>query len=504
MSAANAAGSAPAPAAGAPARRGTGPSIAVLPFLNLSGDPSQEYFSDGLSEEILDQLTQLPNLRVIGRSSSFALRGEDPRKIADTLDVNHVLEGSVRRAGDRVRITAKLIDPADGSQIWSESYERRAQDIFAVQEEIARSVAGAMKLTLDPGFGHQWGTRNLAAFEEFLAGRDALNRGGPEDMLAAAAHFDRAVELDPSYLQAWLEVRVAWSGVMAYFPERIAEGEKRFETSFARTLALAPGSPAAEIVRSFRALEAGNLVERERHLLAGLREPGALEPRVRHQYGNNLMQTGRVREAIAEFERVRAADPLNQLNRRSLHLAYLFAGESARADADLDRYGPLTGPRMEETMQRIALARAMVAHDDATVRRVSAAQNASSRTRNEPLLPEAAIAGKDDPAAALALLRRTLDESDAQALGILAPTISLHAAYLGDPELALRAAGRALDLSPDVTVTSFLWTPVLRDTRRLPGFRQVLERSTLLDYWRSTGQWGDYCKPVGKDDIECS
>ena len=152
-------------------------SIAVLPFVNMSSDPEQEYFSDGLSEELLNQLAQVPELRVIGRTSSFAFKGknEDLRHIGEVLGVNHLLEGSVRKSGKRVKITAQLINSVDGSHLWSETYERSLDDIFAIQEEIAKTVARELQVRMGTASTSGSGTRNVAAYDEFLAGRALLN-----------------------------------------------------------------------------------------------------------------------------------------------------------------------------------------------------------------------------------------------------------------------------------------------------------------------------------------
>ena len=128
------------------------PSIAVLPFANMSGDKEQEYFSDGLAEEIINALVKVPGLKVIARTSAFAFKGQntDIRKIAETLGVTTVLEGSVRRSGNRIRVTAQLITAADGSHLWSERYDREMADVFAVQDEISAAISGALQVKLSP------------------------------------------------------------------------------------------------------------------------------------------------------------------------------------------------------------------------------------------------------------------------------------------------------------------------------------------------------------------
>ncbi len=182
-------------------------SIAVLPFANMSADPENEFFADGITEEILNALSQIAELRVAGRTSAFSFKGknQDLRSIGEQLNVRTVLEGSVRRAGKRVRITAQLIDVTDGYQLWSEKYDRDVEDVFAVQDEIASAIAGKMKTTLQTGRAAavaQRATDNIEAYEAYLKGRSLLYRRGPA-IKQGLAMMQRALELDPNYGLAW-------------------------------------------------------------------------------------------------------------------------------------------------------------------------------------------------------------------------------------------------------------------------------------------------------------
>ncbi len=188
-------------------------SIAVLPFVSMSADPENEYFADGLSEELLNQFAQIPDLQVAGRTSSFSFKGknEDLREIGATLDVAHVLEGSVRRQGDKVRVTAQLIRVDDGFHLWSNTYDRTMDDVFAIQDDIASNVATALKIVLDEeSWQHMQhaGVRNVDAFIEFQKGRELfdLAHGGSELMETlekGLVHFDRAIELFPEFAAAY-------------------------------------------------------------------------------------------------------------------------------------------------------------------------------------------------------------------------------------------------------------------------------------------------------------
>ena len=183
------------------------PSIAVLPFANMSTDPENEFFADGISEDIINALGQLEGLRVAARGSSFSFKGKhvDPREVGQKLQVRTVLEGSVRRAGTRLRITAELVNAEDGYQLWSERYDRELEDIFDIQDEIARTIAERLEVTLTGATQAPPAPRatdNIKAYEAYLKGRGLLYKRG-RFILDALACFEEAVELDPDYALAW-------------------------------------------------------------------------------------------------------------------------------------------------------------------------------------------------------------------------------------------------------------------------------------------------------------
>ncbi len=186
------------------ARQDRAKSIAVLPFVNMSADPEQEYFSDGISEEILNGLVKVPGLRVVARTSAFSFKGQniDIRQVGETLDANHVLEGSVRKAGNRLRITAQLISVVDGYHLWSETYDRQIDDVFAIQEEIARAVVSALEVTLglsDETSLLQQGTSNTEAYNWFLRGNYYIGRQTPDAFEKAIESYSNSIELDPDF-----------------------------------------------------------------------------------------------------------------------------------------------------------------------------------------------------------------------------------------------------------------------------------------------------------------
>jgi len=255
------------------------PSIAVLPFVNMSGDKEQEYFSDGLAEEIINALTQIPNLKVTARTSAFAFRGkeQDITKIAETLRVSTILEGSVRASGNRIRVTAQLVSAADGYHLWSQRYDREMTDVFEIQDEICQAIVDKLRVQLrvDAPLIKRH-TENLEAYNLCLKGRYQALKMTDEGLAKSKDYFEQAVALDPNYALAWsgrayfygcmaLTGRISWKeayangrqtlmkalGINEELPDAHAllalylattSNWKEAEHEFSRALALAPES----------------------------------------------------------------------------------------------------------------------------------------------------------------------------------------------------------------------------------------------------------------------
>ncbi len=220
------------------------PSIAVLPFVNMSDDKNQEYFSDGLAEELLNDLAKIKELRVAARTSSFQFKGraEDLRVVGEKLNVSTILEGSVRKEGRRVRITAQLIKTADGFHLWSETYDRELNDIFSVQDEIARSVAASLKVTLLGGKTSAASSPggNVDAYNAYLQGRYFLEQDTEESLRKAAAYFEQAIKLDPGYARAWVGLAETHSSEADAGLTRIDEAYRKAREETQRALTLDP------------------------------------------------------------------------------------------------------------------------------------------------------------------------------------------------------------------------------------------------------------------------
>ena len=219
-------------------------SIAVLPLLNESGAAQDEYFSDGLSEELIAALTRIEGLKVIGRSSSFRFKGstEDSRAIGKALDVGTLLEGTVRRQNDRVRIVAELVDATDGRSMWSQTYDRELKDVFAVQAEIAQAVADSLRAALLGGSRNatRVATQSVAAHDAYLRGHQYFDRYDTESFRIALKFFDEAVRLDPGYAQAYAERAETWSWLSDQTSDDVEAARAAARRDAEKAVALAP------------------------------------------------------------------------------------------------------------------------------------------------------------------------------------------------------------------------------------------------------------------------
>ena len=216
-------------------------SIAVLPFVNMSPDPEQAYFSDGISEELLNLLAKIPELRVISRSSAFAFKGKDINivEVGEQLNVAHVLEGSVRQSGDRLRVTAQLIEARTDSHLWSETYDRAMGDIFGIQDDIAAMVVDQLKLEL---LGEQPRSEpaDPEAYRLFLQARYKAQLGTPESLEDAIELYQQALEIDPDYVPAWDALAVAYDNQVAMGLRSMQEGSDLARAATEQALALDP------------------------------------------------------------------------------------------------------------------------------------------------------------------------------------------------------------------------------------------------------------------------
>jgi serine/threonine-protein kinase len=295
---------------------GTGASIAVLPFADLSPGHDQEYLADGVAEEVLNGLAQVDGLRVIGRSTAFSYKGKGKKveEVGRDLGVAAVLEGSVRKAGDKVRVSAQLVRTRDAATLWSHAFERNLSDVFALQDEIGRAVVEALAVRLVPGrtLARAGGTTNAEAIQLYLQGRDLLRRGATDSPRALQA-FETAVRIDPGFALAWVGVAdavVTVEAVAADPPGDAGARRRRARLAADEAVRLAPGLADAYRARADvrQWLDADWSGQREDLERARALAPG--DPAVALSGGWYLLAVGRAAEAAAEFERVTRDDPL--------------------------------------------------------------------------------------------------------------------------------------------------------------------------------------------------
>jgi serine/threonine-protein kinase len=350
-----------------------GPSIVVLPFANMSRDPDDEYFGDGLAEEIINALAQVPGLKVIARTSAFAFKGQniDVRKIAEAVGVTTVLEGSVRRSGSRIRVTAQLITAADGTHLWSQRYDRELADIFDVQDDIAQAIANALKVTL--ALRPTRHTPTLPAHDAFLRGRHHLFTTTPEGWQRAKACFDQAIELDPLYTQPLVNLGLGHllAGVSNY--EHLRQAAPRIRTLAERALTLDPSDPGPRfLLGSVAAAHDYDWAESLRQFQASFAAP-VVSADARWAYASLYLQPlGRHRESVAQMRLAVEQDPLNVAWRAvtASHLVHAGMRDEAIAEVqkaiDMDpRHSTARFILVEAYLETEPLARVMAAAEQA-------------------------------------------------------------------------------------------------------------------------------------------
>ena len=308
-------------------------SIAVLPFENMSDDPDNEYFSDGISEELLNVLVKVEGLRVASRTSSFSFKGKDIGipEIAANLGVENVLEGSVRKAGNKVRITAQLIDVKTDSHLWSETYDRELTDIFVVQDEISAAIVDALARTLGAGGSAEAlvsskSTENIEAYELYLRGRYFWQRRG-EDVLKAADLFEQATDLDPKFARAWSSLAAAHITIPTYTPARSEVHHPLAEQFALKALALDDSLAEAHAVIGELSRAKRDWIDAEEHYQAAIKhEPSSSTAHL--WYAEHLQCTGRIDESLEHALIAYELDPLHPGSNQILSEIYESHGDN--------------------------------------------------------------------------------------------------------------------------------------------------------------------------------
>ena len=473
-------------------------SIAVLPFVNMSDDPGNEYFSDGLSEEILNLLVKTPGLKVIARTSSFAFKGknEDLRDIGQKLGVKTMLEGSVRKSGERVRITAQLIDVSDGAHIWSDTYNRTMTDIFTIQDDVAAAIIDALQIYVGAKPTRGRPTENTAAYALFLKARASLNlfeyRDAEEILL-------EAIELDPKFAEAHELLAYSYWNQAELFDDA-ADAQKLTGDAAAMALSINPDLVFAQ------ALYESVKIESYSHLA----EIEAFERAVREQPANpaaldaiifDLLESGYLREALVVAERFVDLDPLSLTANYYLANALYAVGHTSEASAALEIALQLDSEFAHWMLGAVNLAdrqdEVAVAHFEAYLQQYDYPDTAWVREL---------VTAARDPATGQAYLDRRIPE--------IIASMPEEEAYVWRQMLTkwyllFGYLDRHFELILDLDLADSTWTgahtSILESTifRRL-GFTahrkylEVAEMHGIVDVWEHRGP-PDFCNQVGGD-----
>ena len=481
-------------------------SIAVLPFTNLSGDASRDYFSDGMSEELLNLLSRIPGLKVASRTSSFAYKGRnvDIREVGRELGVETVLEGSVRQSGDEVRITAQLIDAESGFHLWSETYERRLADIFQVQDEIAAAIVEKLRIELAPreqalAVRDKAPTQNVEAYEIYLQGRAIWKRRGEQNLRQAIDLYQRAIALDPGFARAHAALASAYVVLPGYTAEQGDEQKllPMAEQSARTALSIDPKIGEAHAVLAQINSQQGDLLDAESGFFFAISlEPNEATPH--HWYSILLGKVGRLQQALEQARRAHELDPTSAIIASNLSAAYLTLGDYEQAL----RYTKLSedlGLSSAHAGVRAAIALRRGEWDEA---KQLFMQQQGVPPELRPLAGRF-VDAKRDPT----LRPAVIAEIQAFDPGII-PQAELVGSYieLGAVDLAYSLLFAQLDKDPNAWQRwdlSIAWGPEGAAFRRDPRFGELAQRMGLVDYWKQYG-YPDGCRAGDATPLVCS
>lgn len=463
-------------------------SVAVLPFVNMSADPENEYFSDGLSEELLNLLVEVRGLRVPSRTSSFAFKGQNVELgvIGKALGVNHVLEGSVRKSGDRIRVTAQLIDVKTDAHIWSETYDRQMADIFDIQDDIAARIVAALRASLG-GQGvlpqRQQPTENLQAYDLYLQGLKLFGQRG-DGLGAAVDLLEEAVALDPDFAAAWATLAAVRSVIWDYIPQTDkAEELEASRVAAQRALALDPQSSlATAVLANFDVLQSPFRWNRG---LKRFEEGIARHPRdasLRLWYGLSLMSTGHLEEAKMQMLAAYRQDPASGINNTALGKAYMLTGELDKAVTHLNR-GIALGHY--ESLNVLRMLYFHMGLDDRVLETYPEISGSLARQWWVALVDARA---DPDKVPALEQLTQTQVDPAGSAFSV---TVHSCLAELGLLESYTDTIRTTYVAAPDEL--QGMWYPWNTALRQSPDFQSLVEELGLMELWRARG-FPDLCR----------
>jgi TolB-like protein len=472
-------------------------SIAVMAFDDLSPAHDQEYFSDGMSEEILNALAKVKGLKVIGRSSSFEYKGKNvgARQVGQALGVAHLLQGSVRRQGDKLRITASLVQTNDGAQEWSKSYDGNLADVFALQESCARDIAAQLKVTLAAGELVAKASDSPQAYALFVEAQSLVNQRFGDSLPRALVLLKQATDIDPKFARAWSKQAVAYAVLAQYAGDDWATNWKLSDAAARRALELDPNDAEAYAAISYNAFSQRRYVQ----MVEPMRRALALDPdnvSVAFWASNQTSAMGRTAATKALLDDTLARDPHNKLllfyQSFVLWRLHDAAGtlELVRRIGD-DEY-PYSQMMLSWTSADAGDAEKAIAHQ---VNTFKAAAPEFTLAELETIFRGVFQGGERKPAALKVL--------DAHPESDWIPTLLL---YLGEPARSFAAFENGKTGFSDAYL-NWLWQPEAfsKKARQDPAFQGFAKRIGMVDYWKQYG-WPDLCKPApeqGPDAFAC-
>jgi serine/threonine protein kinase/tetratricopeptide (TPR) repeat protein len=462
----------------APSVSSTQKSLAVVPFESVGGDTANAYFAEGIADELTTALSRIPGLRLAGRNSAARFKGQatSATDVGKALNVTTVLDGSVRRSGDRVRVTAELANVADGRVLWQDTFERRLEDVFAVQSDIAAAIATALQVRLSDAGGASTasrGTTNFEAYDNYLRGLQLLRRRGAA-MREAEKYFDRAIELDSNFARAHAAKSLNLLIGSYFLPRRISAVLPPARVAAQRALQLDPSLAEVHIAMGQVHLESFEWAEAE----AEFRRAVALNPahaEAQYRLGFMLITAGRLRESVPYFEYARVLDPLWSTSSVYLGFAWVLSGRVDEGIAEARR-GFQLDPGLEsaQTLFSFSVHNANLRAESAA----HAARMAVHATDMKRLGWYSYVMLKDGlPAEGLALRRRLLLVPP-DTWGIQA-SLMISALGVGDTASALSAMERAAAGDGDLLLAMPLVLPVFDALRASPRFAAALRRFNL-------------------------
>lgn len=474
-------------------------SIAVLPFINLSEDPANEYFSDGISEELLNVLVRVDGLRVPSRTSSFAFKGTntDIREIAQRLKVGHILEGSVRKAGNRVRITAQLIDVSTDTHLWSNTYERELEDIFAIQDQISQEIIREMQIALGASGllarDESRPTEDMQAYQEYLRGRHLFMQRGVNSLKTSLEALQSAVVRDPDFAEAWAALSQTATTLSGWEMKNFNETNKIALEAGNRALQLDENSSAAMAGLGLAYFNMGNWTR----ALELLEQSASLsrDSTPVYWFGLVLQAAGYFEEAREKLQEAEHLDPVYPQLQYWIGLNSIMLGDTDKARVRFQRTADGRNPNGPNAMLWVDLLEGETKRAAERMRELGAMRDAGTLVWISPESERDITAALEDPALRDDAIRAAQDEESSWFLGWLGAYPQIMD-YLGEQLMEARVLNIVIDLGRS------LWAPNFKTLRQMPEFKRLLMEIGLVDLWKSRG-WPDLCRPLSDGDFEC-